>query len=463
VTAAKTPKRAVGYCRISVDRENETSTETQEKAIRDYCASKGWQVVDVIVEKGRSGYKASAKTRPGFTRALELIDSGAANALVIWKLDRAGRKVSQLAALIDDLHERGIGFVSITEGFDTSTAPGRMTAQMLGSVAEMESAQKSDRFLAWQDHRRTAGAPPAGHRIFGYRRERNQLLIDESEAAVLRKAADRVLAGDTLRSIARDLAASGVIGTGGQPINRMTLRQMLLNPAIAACREVPTDSSEFTDKGRFKRGTGALIPSDAWQPIIDQADWAHVCSILTAPNRRSGPGNRRRWWLSGIARCGRCSTAEKPVFMGAITHNSGRRYCCPVCYLSVEVARTDAHLEGLLLALLSRKAWRALRQGRAVGEADGLDEALDELAARWKVGEIDGAEMDRLADALRREAAASPPPTLPDVEDVAKAWPKLDLDARRLVLTAATESLTILPSQGVYGFDDTRIKWVSAA
>jgi hypothetical protein len=71
--------------------------------------------------------------------------------------------------------------------------------------------------------------------------------------------------------------------------------------------------------------------------------------------------------------------------------------------------------------------------------------------------------MDRLADALRREAAASPPPSLPDVDDVAKAWPKLDLDARRLVLTAATESLTILPSQGVYGFDDTRIEWVSAA
>jgi hypothetical protein len=130
----------------------------------------------------------------------------------------------------------------------------------------------------------------------------------------------------------------------------------------------------------------------------------------------------------------------------------------------VSVPLTDAHVEGLLLGLLDRKAWRALRRGQSVGDTDtGFDEAMSTLTDKFVAGDIDGTELGRLADALRAEAAsAPPPPALPDVDDLHKAWPQLDVAARRLVLSACTESLTVLPSgPRLNRFDGDRIKWVS--
>ena len=74
----KKPKRAVGYVRISVDRDDETSTTTQEERVRAHCTAHGLDLIDVIVEPGRSAYGATRSTRPGFARAKELIASGAA-------------------------------------------------------------------------------------------------------------------------------------------------------------------------------------------------------------------------------------------------------------------------------------------------------------------------------------------------------------------------------------------------
>ena len=67
--APPAPTRAVCYVRISVDRDEETSTDTQEAAVRAYCAAHGWAIVDVLVEAGRSAYKASRSNRPKFLKA----------------------------------------------------------------------------------------------------------------------------------------------------------------------------------------------------------------------------------------------------------------------------------------------------------------------------------------------------------------------------------------------------------
>ena len=98
-----TPTRAVGYVRISKDRDEETSTETQEQSIRAYCTAHGWEVVDVLVEPGRSAYKASRSNRPKFRKARELIDTGAATALVVWKIDRACRDAEDTLRLVREL------------------------------------------------------------------------------------------------------------------------------------------------------------------------------------------------------------------------------------------------------------------------------------------------------------------------------------------------------------------------
>jgi DNA invertase Pin-like site-specific DNA recombinase len=448
VVSPKT-KRAVGYVRVSVDRENETSTETQEERIRAYCVAHGWDVVDVVVEPGKSAYKVSYKNRPKFRRVMDLVRSGAANAVVVWKLDRACRDTRDTLDLVDELAGQDAQFASVTEHFDTSTPSGKMMLTVLSALAEMESSTKSERVEAWHEHRRTNGATPGGPTPFGYRRERNELHIVEGEAAVIRKAAAAVLDGRTTGSIIKDLSAAGVVGRTGSAFTNRSLQKILTSPTTAACREVD----------------GVFIQSDAWEPILDRETWEKVRRILKDPARRTnGSNTARRWLLVGILRCARCLDTESKGWMRVVPHRAGPRYVCKSCYCSVSVPLTDEYVEGLLLGLLDKRAWRALRRGRSIGDIDtGFDDAMGVLTDKFVAGDIDGTELGRLADALRAEAAsAPPPPALPDVDDLHAAWPKLDLEARRLVLSACTESLTVLPSGPRFNkFDGARIKWVS--
>ncbi len=89
--------------------------------------------LDVVFEERASG---SNRTRPVLARALAELNAG--DTLVVWKLDRLGRSLGHLVDVADELRTRGIHLRSLTEGFDTSTASGRLLYHVLGSVAEFE-------------------------------------------------------------------------------------------------------------------------------------------------------------------------------------------------------------------------------------------------------------------------------------------------------------------------------------
>jgi DNA invertase Pin-like site-specific DNA recombinase len=460
MTRATKPSRAVCYVRISVDRDDETSTKTQETRIRAYCKSQGWTIVDVIVEPGRSAYKNTRSNRPGFRRAMGLIESGAADVLVVWKIDRAARNTVDTLNLVEELAAHGAQFVSVTEQFDTSTATGEMTLTMLAGLARMESRTKAERTKAWHEHRHAAGRPPTGPRPFGYQRQRNKLVIDKAEAAVIRKAARQLLAGKSLRSIVRNLADTGVVGTRGTAISQRGLRKLLLSPTTAACRVLTVD----------KKGKPLTFSqSDEWKPILDRDTWDAVRALLEDPERRTNHSNGRRHLLAGIVRCGRCvDDAGSHRLMRSLPNRGGTRYSCPSCYLSIDAAQTEDVVQRDVLAMLDPKTWRRLRQGKPMtSQKDVADteKALEALSAQFLVGDLDKAEFADLADALRRQHVVdvAPPPPLPDVADLAKAWPKFELAQRWLVIMAATESLTIAPWTPTGGtFDETRIEWVPA-
>ena len=236
------------------------------------------------------------------------------------------------------------------------------------------------------------------------------------------------------------------MGKSGKPLTRRGLRTILLSPTIAACRE--------TSPGEF-------VPSKEWKPILTRAKWEKVRAVLNEPSRRTTSGPRRRWLLSGIAVCGRDDTP-----LGV----QSSRYTCPSCQLSIEVERTDEVVVGDLLALLDAKAWRRLRRGGPTGAKSPLaayESALSALTARFAAGDIDAVELGTLADALRRQQEMVPvsgTTSLPDVDDLERAWPKLSLEQKRLVIATATESLTIKPFVPNGGtFDERRIVFVPVA
>lgn len=113
----------IGYARVSTLDQN---SELQLDALKNAGCEKIFQ--DKI-----SGVKAD---RPGLTEALAYVRPG--DSLVVWRLDRLGRSLKHLIQVVEDLEGRGVGFISLQEGFDTTTSGGKLIFQIFGALAEFE-------------------------------------------------------------------------------------------------------------------------------------------------------------------------------------------------------------------------------------------------------------------------------------------------------------------------------------
>jgi DNA invertase Pin-like site-specific DNA recombinase len=94
-------------------------------------------------DAGKSG---ATTNRPALRRCLKKLEPG--DTLIVWKLDRLGRSLRDLIAMLDDFKKRGVKFRSLTEAIDTETPTGRAMWQMIGVLAELERSLISERTRA---------------------------------------------------------------------------------------------------------------------------------------------------------------------------------------------------------------------------------------------------------------------------------------------------------------------------
>lgn len=113
----------IGYIRVST---NDQNPDLQRDAIKRLGCEQ-------IFEDKISGTKAK---RPGLNKLLKTIQSG--DTVVVWKLDRLGRSLINLADLLQVFKNKGVEFHSITEGINTNTSMGRFTFHIMSALAEME-------------------------------------------------------------------------------------------------------------------------------------------------------------------------------------------------------------------------------------------------------------------------------------------------------------------------------------
>ena len=129
------------YARVStVDQ----TAENQLLELRRYVAARGWTRGRVR----RRGRQRRQDRRPALDQLVADVRGHRVQAVVCWRLDRLGRNLRHLVMLLDDWHSRGIAFVTMGEGIDTSTPAGRLVAGVLGSIAEFERARIQERVRA---------------------------------------------------------------------------------------------------------------------------------------------------------------------------------------------------------------------------------------------------------------------------------------------------------------------------
>lgn len=180
----------VGYARVStLDQE----THLQRDAL-------GRAGVTVVYEDKASG----VASRPQLRRALASMAPG--DVLVVWKLDRVARSLSDLLSILRALSDAGCAFRSLTEPVDTSTPIGEFILQVLGAVAQLERSMIRQRTIAGQ----VAFLQRGG--VFG----RPKILTVEQEEDCLR----RMQAGEALSAIARSYGVSRMVMTRIQAESR---------------------------------------------------------------------------------------------------------------------------------------------------------------------------------------------------------------------------------------------------
>jgi DNA invertase Pin-like site-specific DNA recombinase len=462
------PRAAAIYVRISSDPSGrQLGVRRQEKDCQALAERKGWSLARIFADDDVSAYVPGR--RPAYAELLEAIERAEVDAVVVWDLDRLHRHPAELERFFAVCDEAGVtNLASVAGDVDLASNDGRLMARIMGAVGKKESDDKSRRLRRKHLELAERGLAHGGLRPYGYAYHRNgdgtELVVVPKEAEVVREAAARVLAGQSLRAVTIDLNRRGVRGTKGQPFGTQALRRVLLAPRIAGLRE----------------HQGEVLGDAVWEPILERGTWERLRALLEDPARRqSRPA--RRYLLAGFVRCGVCGGRMK-------SHPSRRRgyaYACSTVPGKVGCGRIsiagaaldDLVAEALFAALDSPDLADALQSeaddaqtSDVVAELTAAEAKLEELAAAWATDEITRAEWLAARRALEARAATARAslakatgshalePWAARPGALRRAWSELDLDKRRALLGAVLERVVVDPvRQPGRGFDAERV------
>lgn len=145
IGSGQTTGRIIGYARVSTD-------DRQDLALQTHALLEAGVPLELLFTDTVSGATAD---RPGLANLLNELRAG--DTVLLWRLDRLGRSVRNLADLAHRLREAGVGIRSLTDGVDTTTSSGRLIYNMLGSVAEYEREIIRERVIAGMAAAKRAG------------------------------------------------------------------------------------------------------------------------------------------------------------------------------------------------------------------------------------------------------------------------------------------------------------------
>jgi site-specific DNA recombinase len=324
------------------------STDDRGKSVADQLVEAeeaigehGWTLGRTFADDNRSASRFARREREDFTQLLAHIGSGACELLILWESSRGSRKLAEWAALLDLVRERGVLIYVVSHGrtYDCRISRDWKILATDGVDAHAESNLISDRALRGK-RRSAAAGRPAGKLQFGYRRVYNDAgefvkqVEHPEQAALIREAARRVLAGEACNAIAADFNARGIPGPRGGRWDLTQIKRLCVMPGYAGLRQ----------------HQGQVIGKAAWEGIHDEQTYADLLARLTDSRRCTTRNTSLRHVLSGLLTCSLCGALHRVL--------KNRGYLCYTCTgcmkTSVRTVTVQAYVEDLVLARLER-------------------------------------------------------------------------------------------------------------
>ncbi len=280
-------QRCAVYTRKSTEdglEQEFNSLHAQYEACAAYALSQrheGWVLVPDRYDDG--GFSGGTMQRPGMQRLMADVAAGKVDVILVYKIDRLTRSLADFAKIVEVLDKASASFVSITQSFNTTTSMGRLTLNMLLSFAQFEREVTGERIRDKIAASKRKGLWMGGTVPLGYDVVNRRLVINETDASLVRQIHSRYLELGSVVELADELNAQG---------HRTKLQQGASGPHRGGCI--------------FRRGTlyhllsnriylGQIIHkgehfAGEHPPIVPAALWDAVQAKLTG----SASGTSRR-------------------------------------------------------------------------------------------------------------------------------------------------------------------------
>ncbi|MGI4876239.1 MAG: recombinase family protein [Janthinobacterium lividum] len=213
MTAPK-PIRCAIYTRKSTEEGLEqafNSLDAQREACAAYIASQkheGWVSSPELYDDG--GFSGGNMNRPGLTALMAEVKAGRIQVIVVYKVDRLTRALSDFAKIVEVLDAQGASFVSVTQSFNTTTSMGRLTLNVLLSFAQFEREVTGERIRDKIAASKKKGMWMGGPVPLGYDVRDRKLVINETEAATVRHIFEQYLGLGSIVATIDALACGGI-------------------------------------------------------------------------------------------------------------------------------------------------------------------------------------------------------------------------------------------------------------
>ncbi len=312
--------RCAVYTRKSTEEGLEqafNSLDAQREACVAYIESQrheGWSLIPEYYDDG--GYSGGSMDRPALKQLMADVAADRVDTIVVYKVDRLTRSLADFAKIVEVLDKAGASFVSVTQAFNTTTSMGRLTLNVLLSFAQFEREVTGERIRDKVAASKAKGMWMGGPVPLGYDLKDRKLVINEAEAAIVRRIFTRYCElrsiGDLVAELARDRVKTKVRPykdgrtVGGIPFTKGPIAYLLQNRTYAG---------DVTHKGKVYPGEH--------EPLIDLALWEQAQAVLAGNRveRRLGSKGKAPSLLTGML-----SDDHGRPMMATFTVRGPRRY-----------------------------------------------------------------------------------------------------------------------------------------
>lgn len=456
------------YRRVSTEMQKEEgfSLDAQKMRLEAFATSQGWTIIDDYCDEG---YSAKSLDRPQMQRMIEDMKKQKFDIILVYRLDRFVRSVTDLHKLLQLMDKFDVKFKSSTEVFDTTTATGRMFITLVATIAQWERETIAERVYEAMLKRSETGKRNGAPAPYGYELEDGKLVLNYEEAKWV-KYIFKEYQTHGATNIAKKLNLRGIKTKKGEVWSDFSVRYTIKNPIYAGY--VRWNYESVSGGHRKKTGEEVIVKleQEDFEPIITKDQWDETQKLLD-DRYNMAFRSQNHYPFSSIGKCAKCGksyTGNKKVRNNGYEHRFYKcqgRFSFGICDAPVvpELSIEKAFLEILEINInnlinnidiennqeneidrnkLNKQLQKILGKKERTKEIY-TDGDMTKAEYRKKMNQLTIEENEIRGLLAEHEQHASPEEIKQILSAIKEEWPKLSYESKKHAIHTLFKSLTI--------------------